>query len=168
MSDEFTSEPRVYLSVTVLRFPYCFVVNGVRGQWASGTAGPAHETAVQYILNCARKLQAHGIRGIEVKEEAVTQSYEHVDAWHQRPVWSGICKSWYKNNISGGKLWIWTGSALHYVKTMMELTSEHYNMRYWESNMFAFLGDGRVEAEYRAQIEALIGSDMNDDVLFEV
>ncbi|KAF1816927.1 cyclohexanone monooxygenase [Eremomyces bilateralis CBS 781.70] len=177
MSDAFTPEPRVYLSVTVPKFPNYFIVNGVRGQWASGTALPAHEISIEYILKCAKKIQGDGIRALEVKDEAVTQLYEHIDAWHQGSVWNAHCKSWYKNNISGGKLWIWAGSALHYVKTMMEPRYEHYNMRYWNSNMFAFLGNGRVEAEYLAQIGALTGSDMNarlapylrnEDVPFEI
>jgi len=72
MSDKFTLEPRVYLSVTIPKFPNYCLVRGVRGQWASGTALPAHATAVEY-LKCARKIQADGIRAIEVKEEAVTQ-----------------------------------------------------------------------------------------------
>jgi hypothetical protein len=177
MSDEFIPEPRVYLSVSVPKFPNYFIVNGVRGQWASGTSLPAHEVSVEYILKCAKKIQTDGIRAFEVKEEAVTQLYEHIDAWHQRSVWNADCKSWYKNNIRGGKLWIWAGSALHYVKTMKEPRFEHYSIRYWNSNMFAFLGNGRVEAEFLAQTGALTGSDMNarlapylrnNDVPFEV
>ncbi|KAJ4288943.1 hypothetical protein N0V90_011285 [Kalmusia sp. IMI 367209] len=177
MADEFNPEPRVYLSMTVSKFPNYFLVNGVRGQWASGTTLPAHEISIEDILKCAKKIQADGIRALEVKEEAVTQLYEHIDAWHQRSVRNADCKSWYKNNIVGGKLWIWAGSALHYIKTMMEPRFEHYNIRYWHSNMFAFLGNGRVEAEYLAQTGALTGSDMtaklapylrNSNVPFEV
>lgn len=177
MADEFQPEPRVYLSVTVPRFPNYFIVNGVRGQWASGTALPAHEMSVEYILKCAKKIQAEGIRALEVKEEAVTQLYEHIDTWHQRSVWNADCKSWYKNNIRGGKLWIWAGSALHYLKTMMEPRFEHYNLRYWSQNMFAFLGNGRTEPEHLAQEGKLIGADMNrrlapylrnSDVPFEI
>lgn len=161
MADEFDPEPRVYLSVTVPKFPNYFIVNGVRGQWASGTALPAHEISVEYILKCAKKIQTEGIRALEVKEEPVAHLYEHIDAWHQRSVWNSHCKSWYKNNIRGGKLWIWAGSALHYVKTMMEPRFEHYDIRYWHSNMFAFLGHGRVETEYLAHTGMLTGPEMN-------
>lgn len=177
MADAFDPEPQVYLSVAVPKFPNYFIVNGVRGQWASGTALPAHEICVEYILKCAKKIQTDGIRALEVKEEPVAQLNEHIDAWHQRSVWNADCKSWYKNNISGGKLWIWAGSALHYVKTMMEPRFEHYTIRYWNANMFAFLGNGRVEAEGLAQNGMLTGSLMNtklapylrnEDVPFEL
>ena len=106
-------------------------------------------------------MQEDGIRALEVKDEAVTHLYEHIDGWHKRSVWNAPCKSWYKNNIIGGKLWIWGGSALHYIKTMMEPRYEHYNIRYWHSNMFAFLGNGKTEAEYLVQIGALHGSEAN-------
>lgn len=37
MRIEFKSEPKVYLGLTVPKFPNYFVVNGVRGNWAAGT-----------------------------------------------------------------------------------------------------------------------------------
>lgn len=90
----------------------------------------------EYILKCAKKIQGDGIRALEVKEEAVGQLYKHIDACHQRSVLNANCKSWCKNNISGGKLWIWAGSALPYLKTMMEPIFEYHNRRYWNANMF--------------------------------
>ena len=38
MAAEFNPEPKVYLAMTVPKFPNYFVVNGVRGNWAAGTA----------------------------------------------------------------------------------------------------------------------------------
>lgn len=84
---------------------------GVRGNWAAGTALPSHEVCVEYVLKCAKRVQNEGIRAIEVKQEPVDQLYEHIDLWHARSVWGADCKSWYKNNIIGGKLWIWGGSV---------------------------------------------------------
>ena len=94
MADEFQPEPQVYLSVTVPKFPNYFIVNGVRGQWAAGTALPAHEMCIEYILKCARRLQTENLRAIEVKQEPVRQLYEHIDAWHRRSVWNAGCKSY--------------------------------------------------------------------------
>ncbi len=102
MADEFNPEPHVYLAATVPKFPNYFVVNGVRGNWAAGTALPSHEVQVEYILKCAARIQAEGIRAFEVKMEPVIQLYEHIDAWHNRSseyggsVWNQGCKSWYK------------------------------------------------------------------------
>lgn len=96
MADEFAREegPQVYLATTVPRFPNYFVVNGVRGNWAAGTALPSHEVCVEYILKCAKRIQEDGIRALEVKQEPVTQLYAHIDEWHTGSVWNMDCKSW--------------------------------------------------------------------------
>lgn len=140
--------PQMYLATTVPNFPNFFVVNGVRGNWASGTALPSIEICCEYILRCCHKIQHDHLRSLEVKQEPITQLYEHIDAWHEGSVWNSPCKSWYKNNIVGGKLWIWAGSALHFMKTMKgEPRYEHYNLEYKEKNMWSFLGNGRVKPE---------------------
>lgn len=96
MEEEFKQEqgPQVYLATTVPKFPNYFVVNGVRGNWAAGTALPSHEVCVEYILKCAKRIQEDGIRALEVKQEPVTQLYEHIDEWHKGSVWNMDCKSW--------------------------------------------------------------------------
>ncbi|KAK5092888.1 hypothetical protein LTR24_004802 [Lithohypha guttulata] len=152
MHDFFNNDPyggpQMYLATTVPHFPNFFVVNGVRGNWASGTALPSIEICCEYILRCCHKIQHDHLKSLEVKQEAVTQLYEHIDAWHEGSVWNSPCKSWYKNNIIGGKLWIWAGSALHFLKTLMgDPRYEHYNIEYKEKNMWSFLGNGRTKAE---------------------
>ena len=119
MRDEFVPEPQVYLAMAVPKFPNYFIINGVRGNRANGTSLPGHEACVEYILQCVKKIQDENLRALEVKQEPITQLYEHIDAWHagtpegshKGSVWNDDCKSWYKNNIPGGKLWIWGGSV---------------------------------------------------------
>ncbi|ETI20637.1 hypothetical protein G647_06979 [Cladophialophora carrionii CBS 160.54] len=164
MADEFNPEPHVYLAVTVPKFPNYFVINGVRGNWANGSALPSHEVQVEYILQCVKRMQEEGIRALEVKMEPVKQLYEHIDAWHLGSVWNLDCKSWYKNNIPGGKLWIWAGSNLHYMKTMKVVRWEHYNFRYFNNNMWSFLGNGRVEAEIMKDSSRLAPYTRQEDV----
>ncbi|EXJ56038.1 hypothetical protein A1O7_08969 [Cladophialophora yegresii CBS 114405] len=168
MRDEFDPEPQVYLAMTVPKFPNYFVVNGVRGNWAAGTALPSHEVCVEYILKCAAKIQTENIRALEVKQEPVDQLYEYIDEWHKRSVWNRDCKSWYKNNISGGKLWIWGGSAMHFMKTIKEVKWEHYDHRYRKSNMWSYLGNGRVKAEVLKEVDKLAPYMRNADVPWEI
>jgi cation diffusion facilitator CzcD-associated flavoprotein CzcO len=92
MAEEFDPEPYVYLGVTVPKFPNYFVVNGVRGNWAQGSALPSHEVQIEYILKCISKIQAEDIRAFEVKREPVVQLYQHIDEWHKRSVWNTSCK----------------------------------------------------------------------------
>jgi len=41
MREEFDPEPQVYLGLTVPLFPNYFIINGPRGNWASGSALPS-------------------------------------------------------------------------------------------------------------------------------
>lgn len=131
-------------------------------------------------------MQEEQIRALEVKEEPTRQLNAHMDAWHPRTVWSAPCKSWYKNNIPDGKVWVWGGSALHHMKTIKEVKFEHYDIRYRNGNMWAFLGkllsmrfcwglianwsigNGRVEAEVNHDLEHLTPYVRNEDVPFEM
>lgn len=140
--------PQVYLATTVPNFPNYFVVNGVRGNWASGPAPPAIEICTEYIVRCCRKMQTEQLHSLTVRQDPVTQLYEYMDAWHARSVWSADCKSWYKNNILGAKLWVWAGSGLHFMKSLQgEPKFEHYDLKYKNRNMWAFLGNGRTKPE---------------------
>ncbi|KAI1630504.1 cyclohexanone monooxygenase [Exophiala viscosa] len=168
MAEEFGSAPNVYLALTVPKFPNYFVHNGVRGNWASGTSLPSNEVQVEYILQCIQRMQEEGIRALEVKEEPVRQLYEHIDEWHKCSVWNDDCKSWYKNNIVGGKLWIWGGSALHYMKTIKTVRWEHYDFRYHGGNMWSFLGNGRVRAEEKGPKVRLAPYVRNSDTPWDI
>jgi hypothetical protein len=74
----------------------------------------------------------------------------------------------YKNNIIGGKLWIWGGSALHFMKSIREVRYDHYDIRYWNRNMWAFLGNGRIEAEVTKDVSKLAPYMRNADVPWEL
>ncbi|KIW11199.1 hypothetical protein PV08_10499 [Exophiala spinifera] len=155
MHQEFDPEPVVYLAMAVPKFPNYFTINGVRGNWATGTALNAQEVCIDYILQCLRRIQTEDIRALEVRREPVLELYERTDRWHQRSVWNQDCKSWYKNNIPGGKLWIWGGSSLHYLKTLEIVRWEHYMFRYNQVNIWGFLGNGKVKAEVERDLAGL-------------
>lgn len=93
----------------------------MRGNWAAGPLLPSHEAQCDYIVTCLTRMQCEGIKALEVRREPVDQLYEHIDEMHKATVWNDNCKSWYKNNTIGGKLWIWGGSMLHYLKTVREV-----------------------------------------------
>jgi hypothetical protein len=82
-----------------------------------------------------KRMQAEGIKAMEVKREPVDQLYERIDEFHKNSVWGEDCKSWYKNNIMGGKLWIWGGSLLHYLKTIRDVRWKHYGYKHHNGNM---------------------------------
>ena len=50
------------------------------------------------------------------------------------------------------------------MKTMREVSYEDYDFRYWNKNKFAYLGNGRIEAETLGNIELLSPYVRNSDV----
>lgn len=190
MKTAFGLEPKVYLAVTVPKFPNYFIVNGPRGNWAAGSALCSHEVQVEYILECVRRIQREDIHALEVREEPIDQLYEYIDTWHKTSVWSKDCKryvfpafrlcdlpyraadfsnSWFKTKTDeGSRLWVWAGSALHYMKTLKEIRWEHYEFRYRTANLWSFLGNGRVEAEIARDPKRLAPYIRNEDVPWNI
>ena len=58
--------------------------------------------------------------------------------------------------------------GLHYIKTIKEPKYEHYHFKYKHGNMFAFLGNGRIEAEVKRQTEKLTPYLRNSDVPWDI
>ncbi|KAL3442014.1 hypothetical protein BJX65DRAFT_321727 [Aspergillus insuetus] len=147
MEDEWELEPQCYLALTAPKFPNYFIINGPRGNWGIGSALNTHEVQVDYMVKMIKRIQAENIKSLTVKQDAVNHLYQHMEAFHERTVWTADCKSWYKNNIWGGKIWLWGGSALHYMQTIMDPKYEHYDFKYLTPNIFSYLGNGLTQAQ---------------------
>ncbi|OAG35207.1 hypothetical protein AYO21_10605 [Fonsecaea monophora] len=168
MHEFFNPEPQVYLGLAAPNFPNYFIINGVRGNWAAGTVLITLEVSVNYIVESVKKIQKENIKSMVVRQECVDQLYQHIDEWHKRSVWNADCKNWYKQNIVGGKLWIWGGSGLHYNKTIQKPRFEDYTYKYRDGNMWAYLGNGFTEAQVNRD-SARLGTYMRaSDTPFEL
>ncbi|RVX72033.1 hypothetical protein B0A52_04631 [Exophiala mesophila] len=143
------TEPNIYASIAAPGFPNYFVVNGPRGNWGQGCALPSHEVQIEYIVQCCRKMQEDGIRSMVPRQDVTTQLNLYMDAWHKKTsVWAEDCRSWYKDNKPGGRVYIWPGSLLHHLKFMKRPRYEHYQIEYRDpGNIFAFLGNGLTITE---------------------
>ncbi|TKA76661.1 hypothetical protein B0A55_02597 [Friedmanniomyces simplex] len=167
MQDQTT--PNVYASIAAPGFPNYFVINGPRGNWGQGCALPSHETQMEYILQCCRKMQEDQIKSMHPKEKITTHLNEYEDAWHKKvcsahSIWSEDCKSWYKDNTINGRIHIWPGSLLHHLKYLKRPRYEHYEIDYKDpDNIFAFLGNGRTIGQVKYGAEAPVPYIRNDE-----
>jgi hypothetical protein len=50
------------------------------------------------------------------------------------------------------------------MKTIKDPKYEHYNYKYHDDNMFAYLGNGRIEAEWKKEVHKLAPYIRNSDV----
>lgn len=111
IKDAWSPEPKCYLGMAAHGFPNYFVMNGPRGNLANGTVLPCLETELEYVIKAAKKMQSDRIKALDVRERVVDQLNEYIDAWHQTSVFSGSCRSWYKDNTVDGKPRVWGGSV---------------------------------------------------------
>jgi hypothetical protein len=58
--------------------------------------------------------------------------------------------------------------ALRCTKTIKEVKYEHYDIRYRNNNMWAFLGNGRVEVEVKGDLDKLAPYMRNSDTPWEI
>lgn len=144
-------EPNVYASIAAPGFPNYFVINGPRGNWGQGCALPSHESQMEYILQCCRKMQEDQIRCMVPKQDVTNQLNSYMDVWHKKhSIWSEDCKSWYKDNKPDGRVYIWPGSLLHHLKFMRHPRYEHYEITYKDpNNIWAWLGNGRTISQVK-------------------
>jgi len=93
-------------------------------------------------------MQEDRIKSLVVKQEPTTQINEHLDVWHsKKSVWAEDCRSWYKDNKTNGRVYIWPGSLLHHLRALRTPRFEHYDIEYVDGNMWTFLGNGFTALE---------------------
>ncbi|KEF61461.1 uncharacterized protein A1O9_03027 [Exophiala aquamarina CBS 119918] len=130
LKDAWQPHPNSYLGIAAPGFPNYWVMNGPRGALCNGTVLPCFETQVEYAIAAAKKIQSEQIHSLSVKDDVTRMLNRYVDKWQEGSVWTGECKSWYKNNTVNGKVMCWGGSSMHYLKTIKTPRWEHYDIRY--------------------------------------
>lgn len=84
-----------------------------------------------------------------IKDQAVEHFNRYVDRWMEDAVWSGGCRSWYKNHSVDGRVSaLWGGSGLHFIEALEDPRWEDYEYEYLDPIcQYAYFGNGFVEVE---------------------
>ncbi|KAI6773035.1 hypothetical protein HG530_003993 [Fusarium avenaceum] len=91
-----------------------------------------------------------------VKPQAVEEYNVYLQELLKRMVWSGSCKSWYKNRKKDGNVTAVYGGSRHHFREILEtFRTEDFDIEYRSVNRFRFMGNGRtlreLKGEYRVQ-----------------
>lgn len=66
----------------------------------------------------------------------------------KRTVWSGECRTLYKNGRSQGRITgVYAGSVVHFQRGLEEVGGEHFDMTWRNKNRFLCLGNGTAETD---------------------
>lgn len=87
-------------------------------------------------------------RFVDVKPEVVDDFNTYAVEIMETSVWTGACRSWYKNHrVSGKVAAVWAGSTLLYKEMIDHIRPEDFEIRYRSPNRFRFMGNGRTRYE---------------------
>ncbi|KAF7527813.1 hypothetical protein PCG10_002285 [Penicillium crustosum] len=130
-----------YMAAMVAEFPNFFVFNPPICP-VNGSAIPGIERASDYMIRILSRLQTDRLRSVSVTQRAQRAFNQWVQSRMPHMVWSGPCKSWYKND--NGKVVVpWPGTVLHYYAATEIVRWEDFDLVYENPDeKYASFGNG--------------------------
>lgn len=129
-------------------FPNLFFFSGPNAPVGHGLLMAGLSWSASYMCRWLQKISAEDIKYVVPSAAATEEFNAYGDEIMQRLVWSGGCRSWYKNNRVDGRVTaVWPGSAIGYYETINELRPEEFDIAWGTRNWFRWLGDGRTVIE---------------------
>ncbi|CAP97906.1 Pc22g06180 [Penicillium rubens Wisconsin 54-1255] len=130
-----------YMAAMVAEFPNLFVFNPPICP-VNGSAIPGIQRASDYMIRVLSRLQTDRLRSVSVTQCAQRAFNQWVQSRMPHMVWSGPCKSWYKND--NGKVIVpWPGTVLHYYAATEIVRWEDFDLVYENPDeKYASFGNG--------------------------
>lgn len=96
-----------------------------------------------YIVKWLKKMATENIKSVVPKQSTMDDYIQYSDEIQQTLVWTGSCKSWYKNNRVDGRVTAtFAGSAHLFHRMISEIRGEDFDIEYNSRNKFSFMGNG--------------------------
>ncbi len=149
LADAWRDEPESYLSLAAPHMPNFFLMMGPNAVVGHGSLMEALNWTGDYFIQWIRKIATENIKSIVPKRSAVEAFCRYGDKIHEKLVWTGECVSWYKNGKKDGRVTaLFGGSAVLYKRLIEQIRAEDFEIEYWSSNPFSFLGNGFTAEEF--------------------
>ncbi|CAO2650612.1 Nn.00g019040.m01.CDS01 [Neocucurbitaria sp. VM-36] len=148
LADYWREEPLAYLSLACPYMPNFFLFSGPNAPVGHGSLMAVLSWIAQYIGQWASKIAKEDIKYVSPDPQATEEFNTYGDEIMERLVWSGGCRSWYKNNRVDGRVTaIWQGSAMGFREVVEKLRPEDFSIVYRTRNRFRWMGNGRTKIE---------------------
>ncbi|KAF2706653.1 FAD/NAD(P)-binding domain-containing protein [Pleomassaria siparia CBS 279.74] len=148
LADQWKDEPLSYLSLAAPNFPNMFFFSGPNAPVGHGSLMAGLGWSSAYMCDWLTKISTEDIRHVTPTQEATEEFNVYGDEIMQGLVWSGGCRSWYKNNRVDGRVTaVWPGSAICYKEVIDGLRPEDFNIVYRARNRWRWMGSGRTAIE---------------------
>lgn len=145
LRDLWETDPISYCGLAVSGFPNYLIFLGPNTPIANGSLIGALEATGDYFVRLIRKVRTQRVSSFNVCADVQSDFNKHTQDFMQRMVWTGSCRSWFKN-ADGKVTVVWPGSGLHYREFLQSDRWEDWEWRY-DSNQFDYWGLGFSEVE---------------------
>jgi cation diffusion facilitator CzcD-associated flavoprotein CzcO len=126
LQQEWARGARAYLGVTVTGFPNFFMLYGPNTNLGHNSILVMIEAQVGYILDALARMQAHGVRRIDVKREVLEAYNRSLQRDLAKSVWAATGASWYK--LADGTITNnWPHSTIRYQRLLRAMKLEDYD-----------------------------------------
>ncbi|OAP58404.1 hypothetical protein AYL99_07494 [Fonsecaea erecta] len=142
LQDQYRKNPISYLGLSAPFMPNYFTFYGPYGPLGQGSALCMIEKMADYFAQMIKKLQLENIKSYTPKMQVALDYQEHTDLYHNRTVWSGNCRSWFKGGKLGGKIMLHPGTRTQYMELIATPRYEDYEIQYRNRNVWYWLGNG--------------------------
>ncbi|KAF4959661.1 hypothetical protein FSARC_10671 [Fusarium sarcochroum] len=149
-------DPEAFYTSMVSQMPNYAMINGPNAAISHGSVIQQMSWTAEFILKWVKYMNRHQIkpwltcsaRTLCVKEEAIKDYNAYSQEMLKRTVWSGECRTLYKNGRSKGRVTgVYAGSVVHFQRGLEEVGGEHFDMTWRKKNRFLCLGNGTAETD---------------------
>ncbi|SCO55607.1 related to monooxigenase [Fusarium fujikuroi] len=141
LQDVWQEHPESYLGLGVAGFPNYLIFLGPNTPISNGSLMGSVEATADYFIRLLHKMIRQRVKSFEVRADAQNDFNTHTQKIMQDMVWTGTCRSWYKQGTNGKVTGLWPGSSLHYIQVLSEDRWEDYEWTH-ESERYSYWGHG--------------------------
>ncbi|KAH7214445.1 hypothetical protein DER44DRAFT_819318 [Fusarium oxysporum] len=141
LQDAWQEHPESYLGLGVAGFPNYLIFLGPNTPISNGSLMGSVEATADHFIRLLHKMIRQRVKSFEVRIDAQNDFNTHTQKVMQDMVWTGTCRSWYKQGTNGKVTGLWPGSSLHYIQVLAEDRWEDYEWTH-ESERYSYWGHG--------------------------
>ncbi|EXK33695.1 hypothetical protein FOMG_10947 [Fusarium oxysporum f. sp. melonis 26406] len=148
--------PEAYFGVATANMPNYFIFIGPNSPVGHGSLLDSVFCVAKWILKWCRKIATEDIRSVCVKQQVLDDYNVYLQELLKRMVWTGSCRSWYKNRKKEGHVTAVYGGSRHHFREILEtFRAEDFDIEYRSVNRFRFMSSGRTLRESRGEYYVL-------------
>ncbi|KAL4724306.1 hypothetical protein ACLX1H_008919 [Fusarium chlamydosporum] len=156
LHDAWDNTPQAYFGVAAANMPNYFIFIGPNSPVGHGSLLDSVFCVAKWILKWCRKIATEDIKSVCVNQQVVDDYNVYLQELLKRMVWTGSCRSWYKNRKKDGPVTAVYGGSRHHFREILEtFRTEDFDIEYRSVNRFRFMGNGRTLKESTGEYHAL-------------